>query len=186
VEKVESAKTEMVFPKRGLFKIERIRITTTFPFGLFFRSWEIPVNEEILVFPKPIETKVPQSVLHSPRNLKEGFLTLKVRKSSGDTVESLREYSGEGLNLIDWKAFARLGEFYAKELSSEEVLREITIEVDKIPASDEEEKISKATYLVLKFKNLGYAVGLNYRGKKIPPSAGEEHFAQLLRFLALA
>jgi len=186
VEREGVAKTELVFPKRGLYRIEKIRVESTFPFALFKRSWDVEVGEEILVFPKPKEVKIPASVLNSSKSLREGFLSLKVRKAVGDTVEGLREYSGEGLNLIDWKVFARLGEFFAKELSSEEIVREVTVEVDKIPGTDKEDKISKATYLVLKFRKLGYAVGLKFGDKEIPPAVGDEHFVELLRFLALA
>ncbi len=186
VERTVSERAELVFPKRGLYRIEKIRVESTFPFALFKRSWDVEVNEEILVYPKPKEVKIPPSVLRASRSLKEGFLSLKVKKSYGDTVESLKEYSGEGLNLIEWKVFARLGEFYSKELSSEEVAREITVDVDSIPSADREERISKATYLVLKFKKLGYAVGLRFEGREIPPAVGEEHFRELLRFLALA
>ncbi len=185
-ERTAKAEAHLTFPRRGLYKLEKIKITSTFPFGLFRRTWEIPVGEEILVFPKPLEVAVPPAVFTSPKGFREGFLELKVKKLGGDTVEGLKEYAGEGLRLIDWKTFARLGEFYSKELSEEEILREVTIDVDKIPASTEEEKISKATYLVLKFKNLGYAVGLRYRNEEIPPGVGEEHFRELLRFLALA
>jgi uncharacterized protein (DUF58 family) len=186
VERSETAVASAVFPRRGLYKLKKIRIVSTFPFGLFLRSWEIPIDEEILVFPKPAEVAIPPTILNSLSDVNEGFLSLKVRKLYGDTVEGLREYGGEGLRLIDWKVFARLGEFYAKELSSDEILREVTIDVDKIPASDVEERISKATYLVLKFERLGYAVGLKFGKKEMPPSAEKEHFARLLRFLALA
>jgi len=186
VERSAKAEAHLTFPRRGLFKIEKISVTSTFPFGLFRRTWEIPVNEEVLVFPKPVEMEIPPAVFSSPKGFKEGFLELKVKKFGGDTVEGLKEYAGEGLRLIDWKTFARLGEFYAKELSEEDVLREVLISVDDIPATDGEEKISKATYLVLKFKNLGYAVGLRFKNEEIPPAAGEEHFTELLRFLALA
>ena len=89
------------------------------------------------------------------------------------------------MRLVHWKAFARLRRLYAKKLEEESLIREVEIDVEKLPAGNFEDKISQATYLVMKFYKMGYAVGLKYRDKYIPPEGGQEHFKKLLRFLAL-
>lgn len=173
------------FPKRGLYKIGKLRVSSTFPFGLFWRAFEVDTQEEILVFPKPVEVEVPPSVLRSQKSLKQAFLEVKVQRLGSDTVEGIKEYGGEGFRLIHWKAFAKYGELYAKELAGEETVREVIVDFDKIPAKNLEERISKAAYLVLKFKKLGYAVGLRHKDNEIPPALGREHFRKLMEYLAL-
>jgi len=185
VESFSQREVLLTFPKRGRYKIGKLRLKSTFPFGLFERSWEVETEEEILVYPKPIEVKIPQTLLKSKRSKREGFLDLKVKRVGGEVVESVKEYAGEGFRLIHWKAFAKYGELYAKELSGEEVVREVTIDLERIPSSDKEEKVSKAAYLVLKFFKLGYGVGLRWKGGEIPPAYGREHFKKLMEFLSL-
>ncbi len=183
VEKSAEGEVKLNFPNRGVYKSKALEVRSTFPFGLFERSFSVPLEEEILVYPKPIEVKVKPPLSKPRREKGESFLHF--RRSGEGAVEGIKEYAGEGMRLIHWKAFAKWGELYAKEVAEESFLREVIIDMDKIPASDKEERISKATYLVLHFSRLGYAVGLKYGEKEIPPSAGREHLRELLKFLAL-
>ncbi len=176
----------LAFPRRGRYEIKSVKLESTFPFGLFKRSRLVKTAEKLIVFPKPKEIKVPRHIFSTARSLDEGFLHVRVKTAGGDLVEGIKEYTGEGLSRIDWKRFAKWGDLFSKELSAEDTIREVEIEVDKIPATDREERISKATYLVLKFFKSGYAVGLSFEGKRIPPAAGAEHLRELLKFLALA
>ena len=183
VEKTSEGKVNLTFPKRGVYKLQTLEVKSTFPFGLFERSFLVPIEGEILVYPKPIEVRINPPLSKPKKGESEGFIHF--RSSEGASVEGIKEYAGEGMRLIHWKAFAKWGELYAKEVAEESLLREVVIDMDKIPASDKEERISKATYLTLHFSRLGYAVGLKYGEKEIPPSAGREHLKELLKFLAL-
>ena len=183
VERTEEEGVRLTFPKRGVYRMNALEGKSTFPFGLFERSFSVPLEEEILVYPKPIEVKVKLPLSKPRRGKGESFLHF--RRSGEGAVEGIKEYAGEGMRLIHWKAFAKLGELYAKEVAEETFLREVIVDMDKIPASDKEERISKATYLVLHFSRLGYAVGLKYGEREIPPAAGREHLRELLKFLAL-
>ena len=185
VEKTEEGQAVLNFPKRGIYRPTSVVVKSTFPFGLFERSFSIPPpKEEILVFPKPLE--FPFSLPPSPPlREQKGEQFLKFVTETGAAVEGVKEYAGEGFRRIHWKAFARLGELYAKEVSDEELLRRVIIDLERIEGKDLEEKISKATYAILKLKKLGYAVGLKYGDREIPPAAGNEHFKELLKFLAL-
>ena len=183
VERTAEGEVNLTFPKRGVYKLQTLEVRSTFPFGLFERSFYIPLKEEILVYPKPLEVRVRPPISKPKRGEGEGFI--RFRSAEGASVEGIKEYAGEGMRLIHWKAFAKWGELYAKEVAEESLLREVVIDMDKLPATDKEERISKTTYLVLHFSRLGYAVGLKYGEKEIPPKAGREHLKELLRFLAL-
>jgi len=182
VEKFSRRRVGLTFPKRGLYKLKQLTVTSEFPFGLFRRSWIVPLEGEVLVYPQPKRVKLP--VISSKRVRKSGFIQFK-GSAGGSTVEGLKEYAGEGLRLVHWKSFARLRRLYTKRLGEEETAKEVEIKIENLPGKDLEEKISQATYLVLKFHRMGYAVGLRYRDKYIPPEGGTLHLKKLLRFLAL-
>ncbi|RTZ68796.1 MAG: DUF58 domain-containing protein [Aquificaceae bacterium] len=182
VERSARQRVKLTFPKRGVYKLKHLEVTSEFPFGLFKRSWVVPLEGEVLVYPQPKEVKL--SFLATKKGKSAGFVHFKSQKG-GSSVQGIKEYSGEGLRLVHWKAFARLRQLYAKRLEEESLIREVEIDIEKLPAGNFEDKISQATYLVLKFYKMGYAVGLKYRDKYIPPEGGQEHFKKLLRFLAL-
>jgi uncharacterized protein (DUF58 family) len=189
IPKVEKLYKGQIFIKptrRGLLKINEIYLESDFPFGFFTRRLKVKTDLEVVIFPKPIEVKIPVLKQLHRGKLEKTTSTLKGKKLSGDTVEGIKEYSNEPRNLIYWKAFARTGQLYAKEVSSEERLREFTIDLETLPGKTLEEKIGQATYLVLKLHRMGFAVGLKYSNKvKIEPAYGGEHLKKLLTTLAL-
>jgi uncharacterized protein (DUF58 family) len=182
VERVARQRVGLTFPRRGLYRLKQLTVTSEFPFGLFRRSWIAPLEGEILVYPYPQRVKLP--ILSAKRGKRQGFIQFK-GSGVGSTVEGLKEYAGEGLRLVHWKSFARLRRLYSKRLSEEEAAKEVEIKIENLPGKDLEEKISQATYLVLKLSSMGYAVGLRYRDKYLPPEGGAHHIKKLLRFLAL-
>ncbi len=183
VERSAERETVLTFPKRGLYKLTTLEVRSSFPFGLFERSMEIDLFEEILVFPRPKEVGVVPSLSErrkSPESSKEGS------RKGEETIEGLKEFSGESFSRISWKTFARLGELYVKELGGDESTFTAIVDLNSLPG-DREDKISYATYLVLLYYKRGFAVGLKcFDGKLIPPSAGREHLKKLLERLALA
>ena len=182
VERSARQRANLTFPKRGIYKLKQLEITSEFPFGLFKRSFKVPLEGEILVYPQPKEVKI--SFFKTKRGKRAGFIHFR-SQMGGSSVQGLKEYGGEGLRLVHWKAFARLHQLYAKRLEEDNLIREVEIDIEKLPAGNFEDKISQATYLVLKFYRMGYAVGLKYKNRYIPPEGGQEHFKKLLKFLAL-
>jgi len=174
--------------KRGIYKIDEVIVESDFPFGLFTRRKILRPNIEILVFPQPKEIKIPHGLKNSKtfREDKEPTWGNNFLKKSliGDTVESIKEYHNEPLNLIHWKAYAKSKRLYAKDLTGEELLHSIIIDLEKIPAADWEERISYATYLILYYLKKGFAVGLKYKEYYFEPKRDSKHKKKLLTFLA--
>jgi uncharacterized protein (DUF58 family) len=183
VEKKVFKEFPLRFEKRGKHLLKEAYLESSFPFGLITRIKTVDLNKEIIVFPQPKEVDIHLFPVKGSYAWESGYLSVKLK--GGDTIEGIKEYEGEGRRLIHWKILARLGELYAKKLSSEVPIREVVIDLDSVPGEDWEEQISHTTYLVLKFYRSGFAVGIKHGAKEIRPSYDREHLKRLLRFLAL-
>ncbi len=89
-------------PSRGIVHIERIRIATTHPFGIF-RAWTwLHVSAQMLVYPAP-EGPLTIPAGHSPQQ------GLHARRGAGvDEWADLRPFrDGDSPRQVDWKAYAR-------------------------------------------------------------------------------
>ena len=168
--------------RRGILKISSVSVESDFPFGLFTRIRKIPVKEEIIIFPKPEEVKFPPSRIGKGEAISS---KLGGEEIGGTLLEGIKQYSGEPFSKIYWKSLAKYGELMAKEFVSEIQTRTVEIELETLPGRDIEEKISQATYLILKARRHSYAVGLKYKNHYIPPSNSSTHYRELLKFLAM-
>jgi uncharacterized protein (DUF58 family) len=90
--------------RRGLYRLHRLRIRTTAPYGLF-RAWiYADLKNEFIVFPKRMGSK---TLPHAPTSIGEDF--------SGH-----KSYTpGDSLNRIDWKVFSRRREYMVKQFQDD-------------------------------------------------------------------
>ncbi|MGC6466353.1 MAG: DUF58 domain-containing protein [Akkermansiaceae bacterium] len=101
--------------RRGLLKLENLRVELPDPFGLFQRLWTV-VNEaaEVLVIPKRYQ--LPNLDLSGESDLKVGGETASTVRGEGGEFMGLREYRpGDSLRKIHWKAWARTGQAIVKQ-----------------------------------------------------------------------
>jgi uncharacterized protein (DUF58 family) len=100
----DSCSAEVVFPaeRRGMYRFGSLLVRTSYPFGLFWASFRVPVDAEYFIYPQP-KGNAEWPGLHpggeqgSPASLKPG-----------DDFSGVRAYMpGESLRHVDWKAFAR-------------------------------------------------------------------------------
>lgn len=104
-------------PRRGVYVVEWMRVTTLFPFGLLRRNATVPVNQEVIVHP-------------APGRLVDRFLVADVARLRGDGFEvprpgdeefyGLRDHRpGDRLRHISWRATARLGKLVVREMRAQ-------------------------------------------------------------------
>ncbi len=179
IKKEQEESIALKFPKRGFYEKISLKISSSFPVGLFERYYveEIPIR--LVVFPKPIMVKQKLTV----EGTYKGDL-LKITKKLGyDQIRNVREYRGEPIKFVHWKLSAKLDKFFVKEFVSEES-PPVVLSLDTVDG-DLEERISKLSYLVLDFLRRGSPVGLKLGDLFLKPSTGEEHKRRLLTELAL-
>lgn len=164
--------------RRGVFKPDRLRITSVYPLGLV-RAWSwIALDMECLVYPKPIpcELMTQADALHA-----EGKIVIPEGK---DDFDGLRNYQQtDPLSAVDWKAYARTGQLYTKRfhgLQSE--ARWLTWEM--LPTLNTEMKLSHLCFWVMEYSRKNLVFGMELPGTRITPDSGLEHQRRCLEALA--
>ncbi len=177
----ETYNVALTFPKRGKFIIREISISSYFPFYFFKRNMTLPINLEIIVYPKPIECDFIS--IFSETKLKIDSKSSKGTAYEGE-LSGVRAYrEGDPLKYIHWKATAKTSSLKTKEFSPFQGTP-IIINLNDFSGSLEE-KISKATYSVITLSKIGAPIGLKIGEEIIKPDIGQSHLRKMLYALSL-
>lgn len=165
--------------RRGIVRIDRLRLTSSHPFGLF-RAWTwVHLPLEILVYPRPAGS-LPRPITsgHHPGESSRG--------SSGlDEWLGLRPFrDGDSPRQVDWKAYAREAPLLVKEYSpagSDLCLFDFA----QLRIPDVEARLSQLARWVVDAEAGGERYGLLLPGATLAPNRGPEHRHRCLAALAL-
>lgn len=104
-------------PRRGVYVVEWMRVTTLFPFGLIRRNATVAVNQEIIVHPSPGRLVDRVLAADAARSRGDGF---EVPKPGDDEFYGLRDHRpGDRFRHISWRATARLGKLVVREMRAQ-------------------------------------------------------------------
>jgi len=172
-------------PRRGPVTLSAIRVSTTFPFGLFVKIRDIEVPGELLVLPgrvpAPREPPSPSSGIGLEQRSLRGL-------DGGGDLAQLRELrEGEDARRIHWRKSAQLGTLLRVERDAQPQPRIVLHLDDRAPAEALdgrcEELAARAELLLAR----GAEVGLESTGGlSVKPGAGAFHSQAILRALARA
>jgi uncharacterized protein (DUF58 family) len=166
-------------PRRGIVQVERLRLSTAHPFGLF-RVWTwVHTEIAMLVYPHP-HGSLPMPA-DSGRNT-------GVRAHAGagaDEWVGLRPFrDGDSPRQVDWKAYAREAPLLVKEYV--QGVSELRIfDFAQLGALDQETRLSQLARWVVDAEAHGERYGLVVPGAHIAPHRGPEHRHRCLATLAL-
>jgi len=172
------------FDRRGIHRLEAVRVSTTWPFGIFEKWYELPAPLDVLVHPQPR----PGGAARPLPAAGEGDHRPGRRRGQGELLGLRDHRSGEDPRLIHWRTTARLGRRIAVDRAQEDGGR-VLISVP-VPAAGEgagdafELSVSMATGAVLRSLRAGRRVVLDLPGQRL--EGGAEDADHLLRALALA
>lgn len=179
--------TVQSFPSRGRFRLEGLRVSTRFPFGLFRRSERIGIHGEVLVYPavRSISTYF-QRLPFLPGLLES------LHKGEGEDLFSIRPYrEGESARIVDWKATAKTRELMSREFTRDEECKFCLIldtQTHGRPDGDYWEEFERAVSLTasiaVHFIERGADMELLTPCTHIPRGSGRNHIYRILRFLA--
>jgi uncharacterized protein (DUF58 family) len=166
-------------PKRGVVTIDRLKLTTTHPFGLF-RTWtwvHAPIT--MLVYPRPFGS-LP---MPSESGRKSG--TRSHGHSGADEWHGLRPFrDGDSPRQVDWKAYAREAPLLVKEYSaSGSELRVFSFR--QLASLSTEARLEQIARWVVEAQERGDRYGLELPGVHIAPDRGPDHHHRCLTSLAL-
>ncbi|MBN1881836.1 MAG: DUF58 domain-containing protein [Deltaproteobacteria bacterium] len=180
----ETASTvmEAVFPKRGRHTMEKLTVTTTFPFGLFTKGMTVDPGDEVMVLPRI------KNVVRLPEELRT-ISGDESRSASGTGEEpwNIVEFaSGDNPRHIHWKSSAKRDEIMKKEFMAQ-AERMMTFRLVDIEGDEDilEERIEQAATLTDHFIRKGHPVGLWLPDRFIAPKRGAAQCTEILEALAL-
>lgn len=169
----------LVPARRGVVRIDRLRLTSSHPFGLF-RTWtwvHLPI--EVLVYPHPSGSL--------PRPITSGSHPGESSRGASGLDEwlGLRPFrDGDSPRQVDWKAYAREAPLLVKEYSpagSDLCLFDFA----QLRIPDVEARLSQLARWVVDAEGGGERYGLTLPGVQIAPNRGPEHRHRCLAALAL-
>lgn len=162
--------------QRGVHKLERVYLSSYYPFGLI-RAWTwLRLDCSAYVFPKPLsgeEKKVGQQATSSSS-----------KPFESEDMSDLKPYQqGDSTNRVLWKRYAAKDELVTRqrEMAS---LDSSWVRWEDYEASSPEQRLSFMCYDIMKHFGLHARYGVELPGKIIQPATGEAHRLQCLRALA--
>ncbi|MED5374755.1 MAG: DUF58 domain-containing protein [Myxococcota bacterium] len=167
------------FASRGEVRLGRLRMSSTFPFGLFRRYRDVELGGTVLVYPRR-----GKRVAAKGRPGRGGGDEESLRTGGEGDFMGLRPYvSGDPVRSIHWPNSARgLGPMVVSRsaASSEEVLVRVPGNAGRL-----EQELERACGEVARHLSQGRAVGLQLPDRSLPLGKGAKHRRSLLTALAL-
>ena len=176
-----TARAELAVPleQRGPRRIERVELSTAFPFGLF-RAWtyaHMPVR--LLAWP------VPRGRREAPPETSSGGSATAVHRAGDEEWASLREFrSGDSPRQVAWAAYARGRGLLVKTYESP-AAHHRTFDLASVPGADLERRLEQLAAWIVAAHARGERYGLKLGAQELPPGSGIEHRARCLAGLAL-
>ena len=175
----------LVATRRGRLHLGAVRVVTPFPFGLFIKKADYPLDGSVIVCPeiKPLAGDLAQEIvtLGHEHNLH--------RRGYGSDLYNLRQYqTGDDSRNIHWGITAKTSLLIVRETEAEEQ-RRITLVLSTVaPASHDslfEEAVATTASLAWHLSVRGYQIRLDTGATLSPFGQGDTHLTSLLETLAL-
>src|SRR5215471_14912547 len=179
---------EGVFPNRGIVRRPDAGLLSRFPLGLFRKYRRASLRGEIVVYPLPETSALPEV----PPEDAHGGRPHPRRRGGGSDIRTLRDFvPGDDPRDLHWKQSARMRRWIVRERDAERD-RVVVFVIDNglsdpaDPASLEafERAISRCAAQAILLLSRGGEAGFHARGVKVPASSGRMQRARILEALA--
>ncbi len=163
---------------RGWLSLPRMRVWSSWPWGMF-RVWSwIHPQQQVLVWPRP--------EVGGPPPPRERDPSERPRLNRGDDLASLREYrSGDPMRHVAWKASARHHGLLVKDFEQPETGREWQLDWRQMPGLGHEMRIARMARWVGEAKAQGRRYSLWLPTGPIEAGSGAAHYARCMSALAV-
>jgi uncharacterized protein (DUF58 family) len=164
--------------QRGRLRVQRIKMSTSFPFGLF-RAWTyLHLDVPLLAWP------VPRGRRAAPPESSTGGDSTTVHRAGDEEWAGLREFrSGDSPRQVAWAAYARGRGLLVKTYQSPAAHHRV-FDLASVPGGIEE-RLEQLSAWVMAAHARGERYGLRLGPRDIPPDGGSEHRKRCLDALAL-
>ena len=172
------ADVPLTLERRGRLTVDRIKLATAFPFGLF-RAWTyVHVEAYVLAWP------VPRGRREAPPETSSGGSATAVHRVGDEEWAGLREFrSGDSPRQVAWGAYARGRGLLVKTWQSPAAHQRM---FDLATVSGElEQRLEQLSAWIVAAHARGERFGLRLGEHTLPADSGNEHRARCLDSLAL-
>lgn len=181
-----SARAETAWPARGVYPLETITLSTSFPFGLFVKERDVDVPGEAVVWPRT-DRRVREPRPAGQRVRRSGE-TFAGNAGARGEYRGLRPYRpGDDPRDVHWKTTARVGHPVVREYERDRS-RALWLCLDLKSADGEpaETAVEIAASLAAAAARRGDAFGLATQDARVRPGAGAAQLERVLDALARA
>jgi uncharacterized protein (DUF58 family) len=169
---------QLATPRRGLMPVERLRLASSWPFGLF-RAWTwMHVTHDVIVYPHPEG--------HRPLPQCAGERSGGAPRESAEADEwaTLRAFrDGDSPRQVAWKAYARGAPLLVKEYTASGGSERL-FDFAALAGLDTEQRLSQLARWILMCAADGERFGLQLPHSFIDLDQGQVHRQRCLRALA--
>jgi uncharacterized protein (DUF58 family) len=164
--------------RRGWMPMPRIRISTTWPYGLF-RAWSwLHPEHAILVYPAPETGGPPAHGVEESQHQRQ--------PRDGDELAGLREYrAGDPIKHIAWKLSARHHDLLVRELDRPATRPARMLDWSQLRGLAYEARIARLARWVAEAHAEGRRWTLRLPQTTLGPARGSEHYHRCMSALAL-
>lgn len=178
----EAREVEVMMPSlsRGAYYIQSLRLSSPYPFGLFFADQNLLAPERVFVYPAPADLAA-----YRDRNGTAGLGNLSGEHDQDLGIAGLREYRhGDELRAVHWKASARRNELVIREFEGDSTPGvEVLLDLCSNP-EDFEEAVSLCTALALECEANKELFTLKSQDHSATYGKGHTPMDEVLRYLA--
>ncbi len=176
---LNAAKQQFILPfyteQRGKFDYPIIQIYSVYPFGLV-RAWTYLYHQHSAWIAPKAEAFTAENKYYFNRF-----------EPDMDEFRELRNYqSGDSLQAVSWKQFARGQGLYVKVFEQYQDEHSIEIHYEHMPSQSHEEKLEFVMGLVEQCEQQQCAYSLHLPQAELPQGAGEEQLRKVKQLLAQA
>jgi len=166
-------------PRRGRVPIERIKLSSSFPFGLF-RAWTwLHPPLSLLAWP------VPRGRREAPPEASTGGHALSIHRAGDEEWAGLRQFrDGDSPRQVAWAAYARGRGLLVKTYESP-AAHHRHFDLDSVPGADIEQRLEQMAAWIVAAHARGERYGMRLGSQEIAPGNGSAHRARCLDGLAL-
>lgn len=170
--------------QRGWLNAGRFRLSTQYPAGLFVAWTWIDLSMRCLVYPKPVSDEKIMSLYTNAGD------ESKQLENGNNEYDQLKKFSdGDNWRQICWKTAAKSNILYSKQFKGGTIQNQwinwFEIKANGQEINDVELKISIMARLVIDSHEQQHNYGLILPASRVEPAAGNVHFQQCMRLLAL-
>ena len=163
---------------RGQKKMQRIKLSSRYPFGLFYVWRYLPTEYHCYVYPKPMgQQPLPQSQTSAHGDTKN-------KSGDGESFKGHRKYiAGESQKRVDWKALARGKPMMVKEY---ELGPQGEVHLPWVRHQPFEEQLQQISRWVMDCSAQRHPFSMAHPKVPLSTGRGRDHQNKALKILALA